>query len=192
MNEKEKMLSGQLYNSMDSFLEKERHFAEELVFEFNKLSPTCVMEKYKILKKLFGKIGENSYIRSNLYCDYGYNIEMGDNCYANHNLTILDCAKVKFGNNVFIAPNCGFYTATHPIHQEERNTMLEFALPITIGNNVWFGANVTVLPGVQIGDNCVIGAGSVVTKNIPSNVVAYGNPCRIIRSITDKDRMFSV
>ena len=114
-------------------------------------------------------------------CDYGYNIEIGENFYSNHNLIILDANKVKFGNNVFIAPNCGFYTAGHPLDYEIRNKGLEYAKPITVGNNVWIGGNVIVLPGVTIGDNVIIGAGSVVTKDIPDNKIAYGNPCRIIR-----------
>jgi len=189
MNEKEKMINGLLYNAAEKTLEAERLSAESLYFKFNNLPPTKNNQKLKILKKLLGKIGENSYIRSTMYCDYGYNIEIGNNFYANHNLTILDCAKVKFGDNVFIAPNCGFYTATHPIVAEERNTLLEYAKPITVGNNVWIGANVTVLAGVTIGNNVVIGAGSVVTKDIPDNVVAVGNPCKILRNITDNDKI---
>lgn len=187
--EREKMLRGLLYDATDTTLEDDRLIAEELFFEFNSLPPSKNKEKLEILNKLLGKIGRNSFIRSTLYCDYGYNIEIGDNFYANHNLTILDCAKVTFGNNVFIAPNCGFYTAAHPIVAEERNTFLEYAKPITVGNNVWFGANVTVLPGVSIGDNVVIGAGSVVTKDIPDNVVAVGNPCGVLRQITEQDKM---
>ena len=109
---------------------------------------------------------------------------MGKNFYANHNLVILDGAKVTFGDNIFIAPNCGFYTAGHPVDAAERNKGLEYARPITVGDNVWFGAHVCVLPGVTIGDNCVIGAGSVVTRDIPSDSVAVGNPCRVIRKIT--------
>ena len=120
-------------------------------------------------------------------CDYGYNIEIGDNFYANHNLLILDANKVKFGDNVFIGPNCGFYTASHPLDYPTRNKDLEYANPIIVGNNVWFGGNVVVLPGVKIGDNTVIGAGSVVTKDIPSGVVAVGNPCRVIKNITISD-----
>jgi len=186
MSEKEKMISGQMYDATDAQLDRERLAAQELYFRFNNLPPSCDKERLEILKKLLGKFGKNSFIRSTFYCDYGYNIEIGDNFYANHNLTILDCAKVKFGDYVFIAPNCGFYCAAHPIDAKERNALFEYALPITVGNNVWIGANVTVLPGVTIGDNTVIGAGSVVTKDIPSDVVAVGNPCRVLRKITDK------
>lgn len=116
-------------------------------------------------------------------CDYGYNIHFGRNFYTNHNLVILDTATVKFGDNVFIGPNCGFYTAGHPVDVKQRNSGLEYAKPITVGNNVWFGGNVIVLPGVTIGDNTIIGAGSVVTKDIPANVIAVGNPCKVIKSI---------
>ena len=116
-------------------------------------------------------------------CDYGYNIEIGENFYANHNLIILDVNKVTFGDNVFVAPNCSFYTSGHPLEYEIRNKGLEYAKPINVGNNVWIGGNVCVLPGVTIGDNVVIGAGSVVTKDIPSGVVSVGSPCKVIKEI---------
>ena len=118
----------------------------------------------------------------NFHCDYGFNISIGEMFYANHNLVILDCNKVSFGDNVFIGPNCGFYAATHPIDKDVRKE-LEYSKPIKVGNDVWIGGGVTVLPGVTIGDNVVIGAGSVVTKDIPSNVVAYGNPCKVVKNI---------
>ncbi|MBQ0059589.1 MAG: sugar O-acetyltransferase [Lachnospiraceae bacterium] len=130
----------------------------------------------------------NIVITAPFYCDYGCNISVGDNFYTNHNVTILDGAPVTFGDNVFIAPNCVFSTAGHPIDAEQRNQGLEIALPITVGNNVWIGTQVSVLPGVTIGDNTVIGAGSVVNKDIPSGVVAAGNPCRVIREITEADK----
>ena len=126
-------------------------------------------------------------IEQTFWCDYGYNIEIGENFYSNHNLIILDGAKVTFGDNCFIAPNCGFYTAGHALDIKQRNQGLEIAWPITVGNNVWFGGNVIVLPGVSIGDGCIIGAGSVVNKDIPSGVLAAGNPCRVIRKITKED-----
>ena len=126
-------------------------------------------------------------MKAPFFCDYGYNIEIGENFYSNHNLIILDGNKVIFGDNVFIAPNCAFYTAGHPIDVNRRNQGLEYAKPIKIGNNVWIGGNVVVLPGVTIGDNTVIGAGSIVTRDIPANVVAVGNPCRVIKQIDGKE-----
>lgn len=188
MNEKQKMINGYLYDATDKNLDIDRINAQNLYFEINNLSPTQDKKRKELFKKLLGKTTDNFYIRGNFYCDYGYNIEIGDNFYANHNLTILDCAKVKFGNNVLIAPNCSFYTATHPIDVEERLSWQEVAFPITIEDNVWIGGNVCVLPDVTIGKNSIIGAGSVVNKNIPQNVIAAGNPCKVIRKITAKDR----
>ncbi len=190
MNEKEKMLNGLLYDaSKDKMLYDERIRCKTLCHEYNNLSPANTNERKILLKKILGKLGENYWIEPNFYCDYGYNIEIGDNFYSNHNLVILDPAPVVFGDNVFIGPNCGFYTAQHPLDVERRNMFLEYAFPIYVGNNVWFGGNVVVLPGVKIGDNTVIGAGSVVTKDIPSNVIAVGNPCKVLREITDEDRL---
>ena len=183
MNEKEKMLAGELYNSLDEELLKGRINAKALCYKYNSLAPDKVKEKSEIIKELFSKSGENFLIEPNFFCDYGYNIEIGENFYSNHNLVILDPAKVKFGDNVFIGPNCGFYTAEHPIDAIERNKGLEYAKQINVGNNVWFGGNVTVLGGVSIGNNVVIGAGSVVVKDIPDNVVAVGNPCKVIKQI---------
>ncbi len=133
-------------------------------------------------------MGENCVINPQFRCDYGCYIQVGENFYANYNCVILDCAPVTFGDNVFIAPNCGFYTAGHPVDYPTRNALLEFAKPITVGDNVWIGGNVVVLPGVTIGSGSVIGAGSVVSRDIPENVVAVGNPCRPIRSIDQEDR----
>jgi len=161
-----------------------------LLFEFNNLRPAQVEARNAILQKLFGKTGRNFYVEPPFRCDYGYNIEIGDNFYANYNLVILDCARVKIGDNVFIAPNVGIYTAGHPIHSDLRNQELEFALPIEIGNSVWIGGYVVINPGIKIGDNTVIGSGSVVTKNIPPNVVAVGNPCKVLRSITEDDKSY--
>lgn len=184
MTEKDKMLAGELYDAnynMD--LEKEREQAKDLCYEFNNLKPSNRKEQISILKKLLGKTKEKFRIEQPFMCDYGYNIEIGENFYSNHNLVILDANKVSFGDNVFIAPNCSFYTAGHPLDYETRNKGLEYAKTIKIGNNVWIGGNVVVLPGVTIGDNAVTGAGSVVTKDIPSNVVAVGNPCRVIKEL---------
>lgn len=183
MNEKEKMLAGELYNPMLDGLPDERTHAKKMCYEYNQLSPEEKDEKKALIMNLFGKTGKSFTIEPFLQCDYGYNIEIGENFYSNHNLVILDCMKVRFGNNVFIGPNCGFYTAEHPIDYVLRNSGVEFAKPISVGNNVWIGGNVTVIGGVTIGDNVVIGAGSVVTKDIPSNTVAAGNPCKILKNL---------
>lgn len=184
MGEKEKMLAGELYDAnYDEQLIKERYIAKDKCYEYNNLKPSAYEEKTRIIKELFGKTKKSFVIEQPFMCDYGYNIEIGENFYANHNLIILDGNKVKFGDNVFIAPNCGFYTAGHPLDAETRNKGIEYAKPIEVGNNVWIGGNVVVLPGVKIGDNTVIGAGSVVNKDIPANVVAVGNPCRVIKQI---------
>ena len=184
MTEKEKMLRGEIYDAnYDKELIEERLKIQDLCYEYNKLKPSQIDERTKLIKNIIGKTKEKFYIEQPFICGYGYNIEIGENFYSNHNLVILDSNKVKFGDNVFIAPNCGFYTAGHPLDVERRNKGLEYAKPITIGNNVWIGGNVVVLPGVTIGDNTVIGAGSIVNKDIPSNVVAVGNPCRVIKQI---------
>lgn len=181
MKEKEKMISGEIYNPADTELYQDRIHAKTLCNTYNQLMPSDIDKKKTILKKLLGKFNDSGYIEPNFFCDYGYNIEVGENFYANHNLVILDCAKVKFGNNVFIGPNCGIYTACHPTNSQERIKGIEFAKPITIGNNVWIGGNTCILPGVSIGDNVVIGAGSVITKDISANVIAVGNPCKPIK-----------
>lgn len=184
MTEKEKCAAGLLYNAnYDQELIQERTAAKDLCGKYNQLKNSDAEGRTSLLKKILAKTGENICIEPSFWCDYGYNIEAGENFYANHNLVILDCAKVIFGDNVFIGPNCSFYTASHPINAEQRNKGLETAHPIQVGDNVWFGGNVVVLPGVSIGNNAVIGAGSVVTKNIPENVVAVGNPCKPVKNI---------
>ena len=142
------------------------------------------------LKALLGKTGENLLIEAPFYCDYGWNIEVGENFFANYHLTILDVGKVTIGKNVQIAPNVSIYTAGHPIHPDSRNSGYEYGIPVAIGDNVWIGGNAVIMPGVVIGSNTVIGAGSVVTKNIPDWSVAAGNPCRVIRQITEEDRPY--
>ena len=186
MTEEEKMLAGELYdaNYKKELFEK-RIYAKELCKEFNDCNVRNLEEKKSILEKLFQKRIDTVLIEPNFYCDYGFNIHLGKNFYSNHNLVILDANKVEFGNNVFIGPNCGFYTSGHPLDYKTRNKGLEYAKPIKVGNNVWFGGNVCVLPGVTIGDNVVIGAGSVVNKDIPSNVVAVGNPCKVVKEILE-------
>lgn len=189
MTEKEKARLGLLYDAnYDEELLAERRRCKELCFQFNQLSPLKELEQKEIIGKLFGKTKENFCVTAPFYCDYGYNIEIGENFYSNHNLVILDGAKVKIGDNVFIAPNCCITTAGHPINIDERNRGLEYAYPIKIGNNVWIGAGVNILPGVTIGDNVTIGAGSVVNKSIPANSIAVGNPCKVIKIILDKTK----
>ena len=183
MAELEKMLSGKLYDPNVDYLVNARLKAKSLCNEYNTLSPDEIDKKKDIITNLFGKVSDNFLIEPNFFCDYGFNIKIGKNFYSNHNLVILDPAEVLFGDNVFIGPNCGFYTAEHPINYEERNKGFEYAKPIKVGNNVWFGGNVTVIGGVTIGDNLTIGAGSVVVKDLPSNVLAVGNPCKVIREI---------
>lgn len=168
--------------------EEEIRKGKEKCYKYNQLSPNDRDEQHKILCELLGKMGREVIITPPFWCDYGYNITVGDYFYSNHNMIITDGAKVTFGNNVFIAPNCCFTTAEHAIDPEMRKSGVEIAKPITVGNNVWIGAGSTILAGVEIGDNSVIGAGSVVTRSIPANVVAVGVPCRVQRAITEQDK----
>ena len=183
MTEKEKMINGEIYQAFCEELEADRIRAKNLCMQYNRLSPDQKVEKKELLISLLGNYGKDSVIEPNFFCDYGYNIEFDGYVYINHNSVFLDCAKIKIGDNTFIGPNCGFYTAIHPIKADARNKGLESAKPITIGKSVWIGGGVTILPGVTIGDGAVIGAGSVVTKDIPANVVAVGNPCKVIKEI---------
>lgn len=168
--------------------EKKIREGKDLCFQYNKLHPNDFEAQNRILQKLLGSMGKETIITPPFWCDYGYNIHVGDFFYANHNLIITDGAEVRFGDHVFIAPNCCFTTAEHPIDPEQRKKGLEIAKPICVGNNVWIGAGSTILAGVTIGDNSVIGAGSVVTRSIPANVVAVGVPCRVMREITEQDK----
>ncbi len=168
--------------------EKEIEKCKGICYRYNQLSPYDRQAQREILANLIGKMGKDVIITPPFWCDYGYNITLGDNFYSNHNMIITDGAKVTFGDNVFIAPNCCFTTAEHAIDPEQRKAGIEIAKPITIGNNVWIGAGSTVLAGVTIGDNTVIGAGSVVKKSIPANVIAVGVPCKVLREITEEDK----
>lgn len=168
--------------------EEEIRKGKEKCYRYNQLSPNDRKAQEEILLGLLGAVGKEVMITPPFWCDYGYNITVGDYFYSNHNMVITDGAKVTFGNNVFVAPNCCFTTAEHAIDPELRKAGVEVAKPITIGNNVWIGAGSTVIAGVEIGDNTVIGVGSVVTKSIPSNVIAVGVPCKILREITEEDK----
>lgn len=173
------------YNPLfDAVIEK----AKALCFQYNQLSPNEKDAQRVILNKLLGKMGKEVIVTPPFWCDYGYNISVGDYFYSNHNLIITDGAKVTFGDHVFIAPNCCFTTAEHALDPEMRKAGMEVAKPITVGSNVWIGAGSTILAGVTIGSGSVIGAGSVVKKSIPENVVAVGVPCKVLRPITEADK----
>ncbi len=187
--EKQKMIDGDLYLAFGKELANERQYAKEVLFAYNNLHPGKVDERYDIIKKLFGEVGKEFYIEPPFRCDYGYNIFWGEESYANYNLTVLDCAPVKIGKNVLFGPNVNIFTAGHPVDVEMRTSGLEYAIAINIEDNVWIGGGSTINPGVSIGKNTVIASGSVVTKDIPSNVVAGGNPCRIIREINEDDKI---
>lgn len=189
MKEREKAQQGYLYDAnYDKEIVEERTRCADLCYEFNLCRPSDTAKQQELLHRMLGSIKGNPVITAPFYCDYGFNITIGENFYTNHNVTILDGAKVTFGDNVFIAPNCVFSTAGHAIDSEQRAKGLEIARPITVGNNVWIGANVSVLPGVTIGSSSIIGAGSVVNKDIPEGVIAAGNPCKVIRKITEEDK----
>ncbi|MBQ4568972.1 MAG: sugar O-acetyltransferase [Ruminococcus sp.] len=186
MTQFERMLKELPYHADDEIRQKMMR-ARFLLQEYNSLAPDNMDRKNEILRELLGKTGEKFYIEPPFRCDYGCNIELGENFYSNYNLTILDCNKVHIGDDVLFAPNVTITAAGHPIHPDSRKKY-EYGIPVTVGNNVWIGANVVICPGVTIGDGSVIGAGSVVTKDIPANVVAFGNPCKVHRQITDADR----
>lgn len=184
MTEQEKAILGEFYNpNYNKEIIEDRTKMQDLCFEYNNIITSNIEKRKELIKNIIGKYGENFLLEQPIYFDYGKNITIGERFYSNHNLTILDGAKVTFGNDCFIGPSCSFYTAIHPIDYRLRNKGLEKALPITVGDNVWFGGGVIVLPGITIGSNVVIGVGSVVTKDIPDNVIAVGNPCHIIKKI---------
>lgn len=177
------------YISDDAVFEEQK-VARKLLQEFNFMDRSDFDGLGKLVKQILGKSGEGTFINPPFYCDYGSHIEVGDNFFANYNCSIIDVAKVTIGDNVMLAPNVAIYTAGHPIHPDSRNSAYEYGIKVTIGSNVWIGGNVVINPGVTIGDNVVIGAGSVVTRDIPANVVAAGNPCRVMKQITENDRKY--
>ena len=184
MTEKEKMLAGEYYSAIDPELVRELNETKDIIQQYNNLRPSDTQGRFEILKNLIGKMADdNALIIQPFFCDYGKHIRLGKRFFANFNFTVLDEAYVTIGDDCFIGPNVSIYTACHSTNPIERNSRKEWALPVKIGNNVWIGGSVTILPGVTIGDNVTIGAGSVVVKDIPSNVIAVGNPCRVIKRL---------
>lgn len=189
-SQKERMLSGDLYIADDPELAKDFHKAKRLLREYNQTTEYQETDRQTILKNLFKQSGKKIHIEPPFYTDYGCNTVIGENFYSNYDCIILDIANVTIGNNVMFGPRVSLYTAGHPIDAVIRNEHYEYGKPITIGDNVWVGGNVVFNPGVTIGDNVVIGSGSIVTKDIPSNVIAVGNPCKVLREINDQDKKY--
>lgn len=188
MTEWERMVAGEIYFPGDTALLEARQRARVLCRQYNDALPEEDELREEILHRLLGSVGKDCWIEPTLRCDYGCNITVGDTFYANYDCVFLDAAPITIGNNVLVAPRVCFYTAGHPIAPSVRNTGLEFAAPITVEDDVWIGGNVTVLPSVTIGRGTIVAAGSVVTKDLPAGVIAAGNPCRVLRAITDADR----
>ncbi|MBS4207280.1 sugar O-acetyltransferase [Bacillus sp. FJAT-50079] len=182
-SEKEKMVAGEMYDPADPVLSKERMEARRKVRIYNQTLETEGDKRTKLLKELLGSTGENVSMEPNIRFDYGYNTHVGDNFFANFDCTILDVCEVRFGDNCLLAPGVQIYTATHPLNPVERNSGIEYGKPITFGNNVWIGGSAIINPGVTVGDNVVVASGSVVTKDVPDNVVVGGNPAKIIKRI---------
>jgi maltose O-acetyltransferase len=190
MNQKERMLAGLPYKAWLDGLSEERTENKLKIYEYNLLRPDEKDRMSELIKDILGKAGDNICIEQPFHCDYGKNIEVGKNFFANYNCTILDVGKVTIGDNVMFAPNVSIYTAGHPIHPDSRNLGYEYGIGITIGDNVWVGGSVVINPGVHVGNNVIIGSGSVVTKDIPDNVIVAGNPCKVIREIKEEDRKY--
>ena len=184
MTEKEKMLAGEIYSAIDKELLDELVAVKEIICDYNQLRPSEIQKGKEMLKQLLGSVADDELrIIQPFYCDYGKQIKVGKRFFANFNFTVLDEASVTIGDDCFIGPNVSIYTACHNTNPIERNSRKEWAEPVSIGNNVWIGGSVTILPGVNIGDNVTIGAGSVVVNDIPSNCVAVGNPCRVVKRL---------
>ncbi|MEG0014208.1 MAG: sugar O-acetyltransferase [Cellulosilyticaceae bacterium] len=190
MSAKEKMQSQKVYFCNDNDLMVEQTQCLEKLYDFNQIRPSEGEKREKILKELLAEVGENCYIEPPLRANWGKYTHLGNNVYANFNLTLVDDTDIFIGDSVMIGPNVTIATAGHPIDPELRRKVAQYNIPVHIGNNVWIGAGAVILPGVNIGDNTVIGAGSIVTKDIPANVVAVGNPCRVLRGINDRDKEY--
>lgn len=190
MTHKERMLAELPYRGWMDGLEEERMETKKKIWQYNNTCPDDVKTIGRLIREIIGVHGENITVEQPFRCDYGSNIEVGENFFANYNLTILDVAKVVIGKNVLIAPNVSIYTAGHPLDPEARNSGYEYGIGITIGDNVWIGGNTVINPGVRIGNNVVIGSGSVVTRDIPDHTVAAGNPCRVIRKLREEDKKY--
>ena len=178
-----KMIEGEVYSAIDPEMLQELNRVKDLCWEYNQIRPTQLDLRLAKLQEILGVCHDDTFIVQPFYCDWGRNIRVGKGFFANFNFTVLDGAYVTIGDDCFIGPNVGIYTATHSTNPIERNTREEQALPVTIGNNCWIGGGVTILPGVTIGDNCTIGAGSVVVRDIPPCSIAVGNPCRVVKKI---------
>lgn len=187
---RERMKDGRLYFCTDEEIANEQLKCLDLLYDYNQTRPTEQAKRRELLKVLLAEVGENCYIEPPLHANWGRNTHLGSNVYANFNLTLVDDTDVYIGDSVMIGPNVTIATAGHPIDPELRRKVAQFNIPVRIGNNVWIGAGAVILPGVTIGDDSVIGAGSIVTKDIPAGVVAVGNPCRVLRPISDRDREF--
>lgn len=183
MTEYEKMLSGDWYDPLDTTLRELRLNARQLTWQFNKTAPEQHKVRRRLLQQLCGAVGKDVFIEPPFHCDYGKHISFGDQVFLNFNCTILDVAPVTLGNYVFVGPGVQFYTVNHPLDALQRRTGIEQARPITIGNDVWLGGGVIICPGVTIGEQTVVAAGSVVTRNLPARVLAGGNPCKVIREL---------
>ncbi|MBQ4641773.1 MAG: sugar O-acetyltransferase [Oscillospiraceae bacterium] len=187
MTEFEKCQAGLMYDTTFPGREEDHLRCADLCYDYNHTRPSDTKRREELIRQLFGKVGSEPYVEPNIFCGFGWNIEVGDHFFANNNCVFVDPGKITFGDYVFIGPSCGFYTAHHAIHKDLRQKLYEKALPITVGSHVWIGGGTVVTPGTKIGSNVVIGAGSVVVHDIPDNCVAFGNPCKPYRAITEED-----
>jgi len=190
MTIREKIKNGMLYVDIGEGLDEERKRCKELIYDYNNTRPNEEMKRNDLLKKLLGDMGEDIWIEPPVHMAYGTNVHIGNHFYANFNLVVVDDIDVYIGDHVMIAPNVTITPTGHPVDSDLRRPGTQFSIPVRIGNNVWIGSNVVILPGITIRDNSVIGAGSVVTHDIPENVIAVGNPCRVLKNINERDKEY--